>query len=297
MRILVLQTTKLNFAHRSFTECLKRVHDVTFYGAGFVEDYNSNISIFKILEKYPKFDFILSNAKGYFIRDLHEISNIPKVVIVADYFGWRQNTVNQWLHLNKYDLAFVFNEHWTKVELGKKKLVPKIFVIPPGADGFFFKQMNLPRTIDVMSTASQSTNFYPFRASINQTLRGMQDIKTQIEKLPPKKYAEYLNKSKIFLHGADRVGGVSFKCFEAMACGTLLLTHWVPGMVTYGLIAGKHFAAFNGPEDIEEKIYYWLKHEEQRQKLAEAGRRYTLRNFTNQKIIKYFMKIIQRELL
>jgi len=297
MRILCLQTTNVNFAHRSFSECLGRVHDVVYYGDGFTENYNPNISIHEILEQHGKFDLILGNVKGYFIRDLFEIKNIPKVVIVADYFGWRKGKVDWWLETSKYDLAFALNDHWTVTELKRSKLVPKVFFIPPGADEKLFYKADVPKTIDVMAVYSHARNFYPLRAHIKEVVQNMKDLNTMTSRrVPPEKYADYVRQSKIFIHSGDRVGSVFFKYFEVMACGTLFLTDWASDMHTCGVLGGRHVATFRGPQDLESTIRYYLEHEAEREKIAETGRQYALKNFTDRKITAYFTKIVQREL-
>ncbi|HEC66982.1 MAG TPA: glycosyltransferase family 1 protein [bacterium] len=296
MRILILQTKKINPAHLSFTECLGRIHDVTFCGEGFDGYTSDQMSIYEILDKHPKFDLILTNVqKGNFVQDLDKITDIPKVVIIADYYGWRLTKVNHWLESHKYDLAFALNEHWTVTELKKTGLVPKVFYLPPGADEELFFKSGTPKTIDVMAVYSHAAGLYPLRFHIKSVINDMH-ITTVTKKIRLQEYADHINKSKIFVHGGDRVGSVFFKYFEVMLCGTMFLTDWASDMQTCGLIGNIHCALFRGPQDLEERIRYYLINDEERGKIAEAGRQYALRNFTSRNISNHFTKIVRREL-
>jgi len=66
---------------------------------------------------------------------------------------------------------------------------------------------------------------------------------------------------------------VNMRVFEALACGSLLLTNDLGDNGQDELFQdGVHLATYRGPEDLLDKIDYYLRREEIRERIAEAGR-------------------------
>lgn len=64
---------------------------------------------------------------------------------------------------------------------------------------------------------------------------------------------------------------ISPRCYEIMGCGGFLLTDTRPELLEL-FKEGKDFVAFEGPEDLEDKIRYYLVHDRERRKIALSGR-------------------------
>jgi len=66
---------------------------------------------------------------------------------------------------------------------------------------------------------------------------------------------------------------VNMRVFEALACGSLLLTNDLTDNGQDELFRdGMHLATYGGPEELLDKIAYYLKREEVRERIAAAGR-------------------------
>jgi len=65
--------------------------------------------------------------------------------------------------------------------------------------------------------------------------------------------------------------------FEINSCGAFQLSYYVEGLEScYGI--GKELAVFDGPEDLVEKVRYYLGHDAEREAVARAGQERTLRD-------------------
>ena len=88
------------------------------------------------------------------------------------------------------------------------------------------------------------------------------------------------------------------RCFEIMACGALLLLNEVPGNThrELGMIPGTHFVLYRHPKELFERINYFLSHEEERQRIAEAGYQETLARHTYLHRVHRMGELIARRL-
>lgn len=70
--------------------------------------------------------------------------------------------------------------------------------------------------------------------------------------------------------------------FEVPGCGAFLLTEYVDHLEDYYEI-GKEVECFRSLKELVEKIDYYLKHEEERERIAKAGYERTMREHTWEK--------------
>lgn len=78
--------------------------------------------------------------------------------------------------------------------------------------------------------------------------------------------------SKINIHITLRSipSGMSLRVLDVLACGGFLLTNYQPEIAEY-FVDGEELVMYSDFEDMYEKIAYYLSHEEERQRIAEAG--------------------------
>jgi spore maturation protein CgeB len=67
--------------------------------------------------------------------------------------------------------------------------------------------------------------------------------------------------------------------FEVPGCGGFLLTERVPHLERY-LEPDVEVGVFDGPDDLAERVAYWLDHDDERQRVADAGYRRVLAEHT-----------------
>lgn len=103
--------------------------------------------------------------------------------------------------------------------------------------------------------------------------------------------AEIYRKSRIVFNTAA-VDDVNMRVFEATATGSFLLTEDVPTIHTL-FEDGKHLVTYKDMDDAVEKAKYYLKHEDEREKIAKAGMEHTLKYHTYRHRIENAFKFIE----
>ena len=76
--------------------------------------------------------------------------------------------------------------------------------------------------------------------------------------------------------------GIPLRVLDIMACGGFVLSNWQPELAEY-FTAGEELALFESKEECMEKIAYYLTHEEERKKIAAAGKRKVQELFSYEK--------------
>ncbi len=79
--------------------------------------------------------------------------------------------------------------------------------------------------------------------------------------------------------------------FEINACGGFQLSYYVEGLERHYDI-GEEIALFVSPEDLIEKIRYYLKHEDEREAIALRGYKRTLKDHTMEQRLRNIMQVI-----
>lgn len=106
------------------------------------------------------------------------------------------------------------------------------------------------------------------------------------------KCAERIGNSKIGFNIAMK-DDVNMRCFETMATGTMLLTDRISHIEEL-FEDKKHLVLYDGLDDMVEKAKYYLAHDDEREKIAQAGYEEVMANHTIQKrvdrILAEFMK-------
>lgn len=102
--------------------------------------------------------------------------------------------------------------------------------------------------------------------------------------------AKIFCESKIVLNTAA-IDDVNMRVFEATATGSFLLTENLPSLSEL-YEDGVHLVTYDSLEDAIEKAHYYLEHDEEREKIALAGKEHTLKNHTYLHRVQEVMKQI-----
>jgi len=162
----------------------------------------------------------------------------------------------------------------------------------------YFKPLDQPKKYDVSSMGASSP-FYVLRRAI------LKDLSTLAKKnkwrlllrgrpynrsishnlktggIVGYKYAEALALSKILIFGAIKTGGHVKKYFEGMACRTCVLANTPVMAEELHFRPGWNFVEI-GFDNWKEKLKYYLKHDEERETIAQRGYETILKYHTNE---------------
>jgi len=307
MKILLLNPNRIkrhNWGHQLFKNELSNYHDVTYYGSGF-SGYNKNLTVSEVIKQFNiPFDLILTYEAKWssFARGLKNVGDIPKAHIQIDYSKatktWngaaKKENVERFLNKNKYDIFFVTST--SNQSAFKKSLkTDKVFVLPFSVDTTIYKDQNLKRDIDVMATYSTHIGVYPNRKNIQNLIKKM-NLKSFTSRVLHRAYVKAINRSKIFIISNNFNKRLSMKYTEAMACGAMVLADEPEDLELQGFKNGKHLVLYKDLKDMKKKISYYLKHDEERQKIANQGMKFVQNNHSCKKRVEQFTEIIKREL-
>lgn len=145
-----------------------------------------------------------------------------------------------------------------------------------------FKDYQLPKTIDYL-LIGKIDRLYPLRQKIVTSMQtepgftyykhpGYRTFAPADEKrrVVGENYAKKINQAKIFFTCDSILKYPIKKYFEVPACRTLLMAPTSKEIEDLGFVPGNNFVDIN-EDDFYEKAKYYLTHEEERQKIADAG--------------------------
>jgi len=97
---------------------------------------------------------------------------------------------------------------------------------------------------------------------------------------PRRRFVETARRSKVNL-AFEGVGEFTYRHLELWCGGAFLLSP--PSIreleLPIGAVEGEHFACFEGPDDLVDRIRYWLDRDEDRRRIAEAGFEMLVRDY------------------
>jgi len=104
--------------------------------------------------------------------------------------------------------------------------------------------------------------------------------------------AEKYRNSKIILNFVRKGSGFSIRVFQAMATGSFLLSECCPDLKRFFQLK-EHLDCFKNRDQLLEKVLYFLKNSEEREKIAENGCKFVHKNYSMEAIMKKILNIIK----
>jgi hypothetical protein len=303
MKILILsryQMKKRNWGRELFKRDISKYHDVTFYGPGYIKGIDShqqNIPILPIIGDHDIiFSFVFSYASQF--TDYDKITT-PKIHWEVDYvipYKTSEGSLhvqNPFYYYAKYDLIFAPVKKMVTY-MKDNNIAKKIEWLPFSVCINNYKNLNLEKTIDVMSSYTIKDYLYPDRKNIQKFLNNL-SYRIFTENVTHQDYIQKINQSKIFVTKNNVYNFLSMKYTEILSCGTLLLADRPDDLEDIGLKDGEHLIIYNSLNDLKDKIDYFLKYEKEREEIAKNGMDFVRKNHNNDIRIKEMTEIIKKE--
>lgn len=286
MRVIFVQKIKLLFItvdFQSYTErntyylCqeLSKICDlVVWHDPG---------NITSILSQIPfKPDFILLN--DFKETRCPQISGLPGLKIP---FGIIMHDIHykaakRMEFISKNKVRFIFSIYRDAFKRRFPKYSRKMHWLPHFVNTDIFKDYGLTRDINWLMMGKMAY-YYPLRVRVYQKMRdkpgfvyhshpGYRNINDdqELEVFVGESYAREISRAKMFLTCDSMFHYPLIKYYEVLACKTLLLAPSSKELRDLGFIPGVHFVAVNR-SNFMQKANYYLKHETERLRIAEAG--------------------------
>jgi spore maturation protein CgeB len=192
----------------------------------------------------------------------------------------------------RYDLVVCAMKRGT--ELLNAAGIPAEWVHGGACDPEIHKRLEAERTYDIGFVGTDGGTPRKFYL---QALRERYP-KSYLWLAPHERMHTIYSRAKIGFNYCPTQDTLTMRCFEIMACGALLMLNDVPGNTheAMGMRPGTHFVSYRSPSELVSLIDYYLAHEEERRRLAEAGYRETLAHHTYVHRIRRLGAIIARRL-
>lgn len=140
---------------------------------------------------------------------------------------------------------------------------PKFDLLSKKYDVCFVGHINSPNRLEALDRLfKEFPSFYYGQALFNDAAR---------------KFAE----SKVVFN-ISMVDDINMRTFEAMATGSFLITNWIPTIEEL-FEDGKHLVLYRSLDELIDKVRYYVSHETEREKIAQAGYDEVIKNHTIQK--------------
>jgi len=307
MRILFLNNQRkyrghgrgynLQWGWELFREELGRKADIFFCGWGYNPEWKRNECLLEIIKQFGKPDVILSHCDFPDYKDYNEATNVFKVHIAEDYYEgcWKLSRLRERFRRYNFDLVFGYSNSIVK-QLEKDRVGKKQFLLPFSVDPYIFRNLKLKKKYDVAAFyCTRPSDVYPFRRKIQEMIKNM-GVSIWIKKAQYDDAVIKINQAKICINSNARFTFVTPRVTEVLSCGTFLLTDRTEELVEFGYIDGHHLVMFDNLIDLKNKITYFLKNENEREKIAADGQKFVRDNYTNECTVKIFLSTVKKYL-
>ena len=253
---------------------LAQGHTATFVGvpSAWRAGYDSSVSVADILHTLPAMPdlfFWIESGMRYFPVGLEDCP-IPTACFLSDvHIGTWREQVSRF-----FDAVFIsqadYVAHYKQVE-GHEQ----VYWLPHSFDPSVIHNLHLPRIYEVgfVGATGRSHRNTPRgrrlkliteRYKTNDVYRTAREFYTHSE------IAEIYSQSRIVVN-TSIAGEVTMRILEGTACGALVLTETRPEALADMFTPGRDLVTYGNDEDMLKKIDYYLAHEDERSKIAQAG--------------------------
>lgn len=167
-------------------------------------------------------------------------------------------------HVQDYDFLFVAQKDY--IPRYKENGCRNVHWLPLACDPEIHRYHHLPLSYDLCFLGGIS----PGRKEMLSRLEGKSHLFVGQQYLHD--MARIYSQSRIVLNRSIK-GDLNMRVFEALSCRRLLLTDRIANGLEELFIDKKHLALYDNDEDLDQKIHFYLEHDEERERIALEGQK------------------------
>jgi hypothetical protein len=255
-----------------------------------------NVSLFRLLElakgySAPPDVFIHLNDAPGIPRNIPG-SPIPTACMDIDSFWWTESRI-RWSLL--FDHAFVW--HKSYVPRYQAAGHPSVHAMPHAVDALVYKDCSpqSDRRLDVGWVGQLGQGQHVRRRRIIGGLASRFRMNELAKEYSKQETADVYRQSKIVVNVSrdEFPPEANMRCYEAMGAGALLITEMPSELTEWGFREGEHFIGWRSESEIPGLVDRYIHNENQRVKIARAGRDLTMSGFTFQHCRDRMISVLQ----
>lgn len=247
--------------------------------------FNESVSLDFLLKWRGPFDGILvvGFKRKSWLEPLAKCP-LPKAIILDDYYPTKHyiRDANRRLDKDNYDLIFAQTQSEKNylIEQERRELIA---YLPMSVDVDYFTRPQPERDLDVVGLWGRNPKYYPTREAIKKILDGLgrNGFKTFTNHVFFDRYIDTLNRAKIFVNGRTVYGNIQSRFCEVAAAGALMITEQNDDLAIQGFTDRENIVLFQNMRKLEKLIRFYLAHEGERIRIAEAGRELVRKEHNN----------------
>jgi glycosyltransferase involved in cell wall biosynthesis len=193
------------------------------------------------------------------------------------------------IHLDKhveiarrFDLVFLAQRAY--IPLFHERGVKNVHWLPLACDPEIHGKRGLAKTHDVGFVGTLAD-----KRRLRLLTRLAESVEIKFDRLFLREMADHLERSRIVFNNAIK-DDLNMRVFEAMCAGSLLLTDNADGLTDF-FADRRHLVVYDNDNAVDLAVYY-LRHEAEREKIAETGRVEILKNHTYERRVEKLIEII-----
>lgn len=273
-----------------------------------IEEIYFNKLVQKIRDYQPDVIFNIAAPIGpALMRKIRRVSRAKIILWYPDHFGTFDR---QYMIASDYDYLFFKDEYI--VEFFREKLNKPAFYMPEACNPAIHRRVQMsPEELDFFKCdITTASNLYYYRANIFENLLDY-DVKIWGTNCPDWlespvrsryqfRFVAGLEKSKAFnaakivlntLHYAE-IRGVNARTFEAAGCGGFQIVDWRP-VVGRFFLPDQEIVTYRSIGELKDKVAYYLKHDEERMRIADSGHARAHRDHTYEKRLSLILDTLE----
>ncbi len=231
----------------------------------------------------PDFYFWMETGLDSYPRDLEQL-DIPKVCYLIDTHLHLEDHIET---ARKFDCVFIAQKEY--INRFKEAGIKEVHWLPLGCDSEIHGKTEVEKAHDVVFVGSLTD---PRRVNLLKQVEKQFDL--CVERKFMDEMTEAFCKGRIVFNNAIR-NDLNMRVFEALCSGTMLVTDPAVGLEEF-FEEGKHLAIYKDEADLLEIIQYYIDNPDQRERIAEEGRKEVLENHTYECRTASMMEVLDRVL-
>jgi len=243
-------------------------------------EINYILKTLKMKQFVPDFIFHYDFAYNYHISPrIYGLSN-TKILKGVYYIDLQTQTAERKEFVYKNKINLVFSPYKDFFFRTLPELKNKFRWLPFSINPDVYKDWKLQKDTDFLFMGRSWGEWYPFRGKVLKTMGNMEGFvyhkhpnegnPKEEEVFLGERYAREINRAKIFFTCGTKFNYPVAKYLEVPACNTLLIAKGNKDLKDLGFVNGKNFVECTDDNFYDLAMYY-LKHEEERKRIAENG--------------------------